>query len=246
MGRVWCRRADNPSVMTLEGTNTWLIDTGDGVIVVDPGPDEDAHLDAISAAGDIALVLLTHHHHDHTDLVERLVARTSAPVRAGAAAWCRSADVLTDRERISLGGVTVEVIATPGHTADSTSFLVDGCGPRSLLTGDTVLGRGTTVILHPDGNLRDYLASLDALDGLGADRILPGHGAVIDEPSAFLARLRVHRLERLEQIRQALAAGHRGAPEIVRAVYGSLEGKLGWAAERSVEAQLAYLSERDA
>lgn len=244
MGRLWHERADNPSPMTLEGTNTWLIDTGGGVVVVDPGPDEDAHLEAIVGAGAIRLVLLTHHHHDHSDLVGRLVARTAAPVRAVDEGWCREAAPLADREVIGFGDVEIETLHTPGHTADSVSFLVRGCGPLSLLTGDTVLGRGTTVIVHPDGNLGDYLASLDILEAAGAQQILPGHGPVVRDPAAFLDGLRRHRLQRLDQVRQAYRAGHRDPAAIVRAVYGELGEELSRAAERSVEAQLAYLSER--
>lgn len=163
-------RAENPSPMTLEGTNSWLLRApgADGVVVVDPGPDLDEHVRALAAAGPVELVLITHRHGDHTDAIDALHALTGAPVRAALPEHCRDAPPLIDGQRITAAGVGIEVLATPGHTSDSLSFRVlddetpapEGSGgsgqPVSpILTGDTVLGRGTTMLDHPDGTLRD-------------------------------------------------------------------------------------------
>jgi glyoxylase-like metal-dependent hydrolase (beta-lactamase superfamily II) len=243
--RATCVLAPNPGVMTLEGTNSWLLRAPGGrdVVVVDPGPADPGHVSrvletATAEGGRVALVLLTHHHRDHTGAVEDIVAQTGAPARGGG-----HADPV-DGERIELGALSVEVIATPGHTADSVSFLLPEDG--LLLTGDTVLGRGTTVLAWPDGNLTDYLRSLDRLtaavrEGLVA-RLAPGHGPVVDDPAGVLARLREHRLERLQEIRAAIEGGADDVDEVVTAVYGPhLGADRRRAATMSVRAQLDHL-----
>ncbi|MGO1497442.1 MBL fold metallo-hydrolase, partial [Agrococcus casei] len=131
--------APNPGPMTLDGTNTWLLPDG---IVIDPGPEIESHLDAI-CEHNVRLVLVSHWHGDHTDAVDTLHKRTGAPVRALDPAWCRAAEPLTDGEVIG----DLRVLAVPGHTADSVAFVTGD----AVLTGDTVLGSGTTVIMHPDG-----------------------------------------------------------------------------------------------
>lgn len=241
------QRADNPGVMTLDGTNTWILrgPTADRSIVIDPGPDDPEHLAAVrEAAGDVELVLFTHHHGDHTDSFA--VARRWAPTRAASAAWCSAAAVLADGEIISAAGVTLEVVSMPGHTADSVGFLVRD--DASLLTGDTVLGFGTSAVMHPDGALGPYLASLERIRALSeagdAQRFLPGHGPEVTDPRGVIDYYLAHRLERLAQVRGAVAAGATTPREIVEQVYADVDQSLWPAAELTVEAQVAYLAER--
>ena len=147
-----------------------------------------------------------------------------------------------------LGGVGFEVFATPGHTSDSCSLLLRGefDNVSRLLTGDMVLGRGTTVITHPDGNLADYFESLDLLselvDSYDVVEILPGHGPRVTDPTRWLDFYRAHRLQRLDQVREALAAGDDSAAAVVARVYADVDQSLWPAAEESVRAQLDYLA----
>jgi glyoxylase-like metal-dependent hydrolase (beta-lactamase superfamily II) len=239
--------ADNPGIMTLDGTNTWILRAPDSLtsVVVDPGPNDEAHLAAVvAAAGDVELVLFTHHHFDHTECIDRLVELTGAPTRAMGEEWCREADPLVDGELLNVAGVALEVVATPGHTTDSMSILVTDDG--SLLTGDTVLGRGTTVIAWPDGVLGPYLDSLArirelVLEGV-ATRFLPGHGPVVNDPLPFIDFYLEHRGERLDQVRAALAGGASTPREVVEVVYADVDKILWGAAEMSVRAQLDYLN----
>lgn len=239
--------ADNPGLMTLDGTNTWILREPGAArsVVVDPGPADETHLQAVvDAAGEVGLVLFTHRHHDHTDAMDRLVELTGAPTRSFDPAFTRGADVLTDAETIDLDGLHVEVLATPGHTTDSACFLVGAEG--LLLSGDTILGRGTTVIAHPDGVLGPYLDSLARIrelveEGLVA-QILPGHGPVITEPGAVVDFYLEHRAERLDQVRAAVEAGATTPRQVVETVYRDVDESLWPAAELSVAAQLDYLS----
>ncbi len=234
--------APNPSPMTLEGTNTWVLRAPGETrsVVVDPGPDDPGHLAAVAATGPVSLILLTHGHADHAAGAAGLHTLTGAPVRAVDPAHRRGGGAgLSDREVLAGGGLEVTVRTTPGHTADSVCLVVED----SVLTGDTVLGRGTTVVAHPDGRLADYLGSLRGLIELGPRRVLPGHGPeladIADVATAYLA----HRMERLDQVRSAVE-GHPGpvtAGDIVQTVYADLDPDLRWAAELSVRAQLDYL-----
>ena len=164
-------RADNPSPMTLEGTNTYVLRAAEvggheGAIVVDPGPLDELHLAAVVAAADghVGLVLLTHGHPDHSDGALLLQEMTGAPMAAADPRFCVGTEPLRAGTHFDgVAGLDVRVLATPGHTADSVSFVVPGDEP-GLLTGDTILGRGTTVVAHPDGRLADYLGSLAAGD----------------------------------------------------------------------------------
>ena len=238
--------AENPGIMTLDGTNTWILREPGGrrAVVVDPGPDDDDHLRAVvEAAGEVGLVLFTHRHHDHTDALDRIVELTGAPARAIDPDFTRGAEPLVDGETIELDGLTIEVVATPGHTTDSTCFLVGA--EASLLSGDTILGRGTTVIAHPDGVLGPYLDSLAHVrelveEGL-VDRILPGHGPVIESPAEVVDFYLEHRAERLDQVRAAVEAGATTPREVVETVYKDVDESLWGAAELSVAAQLDYL-----
>lgn len=241
--------AANPGIMTLEGTNTWILREpgADRSVVVDPGPRDDRHLQAVlAAAGNVGLILITHHHFDHTEGLARFAQLTGAPARAADSQYCLGADVLVDGERIVVDGLTIDVLATPGHTADSTCFRLHDEG--TLLSGDTILGRGTSVVAHPDGALGPYLDSLamigELIDEGLVDRILPGHGPVIADPGAVLNGYLDHRAERLDQVLQAVERGAITPREVVELVYQDVDQVLWPAAELSVAAQLDYL--RDA
>lgn len=233
---------DNPGHMTLDGTNTWLLHGpgSDEFVVVDPGPDDDAHITRLAAAGRIPLVLISHRHGDHTEGIDRLVAASGATVRSVGSGFLRGlGGPLSDGEVIEAAGVRITVMATPGHTSDSLSFILDD----AVLTADTVLGRGTTVIDGEDGNLADYLESLRRLQGLGPLTVLPGHGPELQDVSAVAAMYLAHREERLGQVRQALRTLGEDATarQVVEHVYADVDEKLWEAAEQSVRAQLDYL-----
>ncbi|WP_163755647.1 MBL fold metallo-hydrolase [Mycobacterium botniense] len=234
--------AENPGLMTLEGTNTWVLRGrgSDELVIVDPGPDDDAHIARLAALGRIALVLISHRHGDHTDGIDKLVELTGAPVRSVGSGFLRGlSGHLVDGEVIEAAGLTITVLATPGHTADSVSFVLED----AVLTADTVLGRGTTVIDTEDGSLADYLQSLHRLRGLGPRMVLPGHGPDLPDVQAAAAGYLAHRQQRLEQIRSALRdlGDDATARQIVEHVYGDVDEKLWGVAEWSVQAQLDYL-----
>jgi len=238
---------DNPGIMTLDGTNTWVL-RGRGsteMVIVDPGPDDDAHLQRIAALGRIPLVLISHKHEDHTGGIDKLVDLTGAVVRSVGSGFLRGlGGPLTDGEVIDAAGLKIKVLATPGHTADSLSFVVDdGAGPSAVLTADTVLGRGTTVIDSEDGSLREYLESLHRLRGLGPRTVLPGHGPDLADLTEVTAMYLAHRQERLDQVRDALRALGEDATarRVVEHVYTDVDQQLWDAAEKSVQAQLDYL-----
>lgn len=242
-------RADNPGPMTLEGTNTIMVgDPGRGpVVVIDPGPDDERHLRRVlDAAGTIAMIIVTHRHLDHCAGAPTLARWADCPVLAADLAVRVGDRGLVDGERVSVPGADLRLVATPGHTSDSYSVLIGGAdGVNRLATGDMVLGRGTTVIMHPDGDVGSYLASLETMITLvrehGVAEILPGHGPVVTDPAGVLAYYRDHRLERLEQVSEAVVGGARTPAEVVRAVYTEIDESVRPAAELSVAAQLAYL-----
>jgi glyoxylase-like metal-dependent hydrolase (beta-lactamase superfamily II) len=253
-----CVLAPNASPMTLDGTNTWVLRApGSGrSVVVDPGPPDPRHLDGVAAAaGDVAVVLLTHHHLDHSEAAREFAERMGCGVRALDPAYRLGSEGLGEGDVVSVDDLEVHVVATPGHTADSLSFVIPE--ERAVLTGDTVLGRGTTVVAHPDGRLGAYLDSLDRLHALAEAHeitsIWPGHGPVIDSALPVLDHYLAHRHERLDQVREALrtlhAAARDGVPldhdaiahRIVEIVYADVDPVLWPAAELSVRAQLDYL-----
>ncbi|MBM7831560.1 glyoxylase-like metal-dependent hydrolase (beta-lactamase superfamily II) [Agromyces cerinus] len=252
--------APNAGPMTLDGTNSYVLRApgSDGVVVVDPGPSAPGHLATLAAAGRVELVLVTHHHPDHTEALGAFHAMTDAPVRAIDAAFCVAGAPLVDGARIRAAGLEIDVIATPGHTADSVCFSLpgdrlvgahdgDGDGAHgSVLTGDTILGRGTTIIADPDGALGPYLDSLESLRALGTPGpvgVLPGHGPVLPDLAAICRAYLAHRAERLDQVRAALheLGADAGTGAVTDLVYADTDASVRSAAEASVRAQLAYL-----
>jgi glyoxylase-like metal-dependent hydrolase (beta-lactamase superfamily II) len=225
-------RAPNPGPMTLDGTNTWLLGGRGGapVVVVDPGPATEDHLRAVANRADVAAVLVTHGHPDHVAGLDRFRQLTGAHV----------AD-LPARRATELAGLRITALPTPGHTADSVCFVVEAAGERAVLTGDTILGRGTTVVAWPDGDLGDYLASLELLAGFAQVPVLPGHGPPLADCAAAASYYLTHRRARLEQVRAAVAAGATTPAEVVARVYPDVDASLRSAAEWSVRAQLAHL-----
>lgn len=252
--RARCVLAPNPSPMTLDGTNTWLIaEPGSAAaIVVDPGPDDEAHLSrvralAAEAGQQVRLIVLTHRHSDHSAGAARLAELTGAPVRAADPAQRLGGEGLPAGGTLTEGGCDLRVIATPGHTDDSVCLQIPADG--ALLTGDTVLGRGTTVIAG-DGNLGDYLDSLGRLrrlaDQASLQVLLPGHGPPLADPAGVLDFYLAHRAERLEEVLAAIAAGDRTPAQIVERVYAAVDRGLWPFAQWSVRAQLEYLAARGA
>ena len=244
--------APNPGPMTLQGTNTWVLgNPGAGPrLVVDPGPLDERHLREVSrVAGEVATTVLTHRHLDHSEGLARFAELTGSGVRAADPAYAIPADGADGRLQhgltLQIAGWSVEVLATPGHTSDSTSLLVTSDDGAWLLTGDMVLGEGTTVITHPDGDLGAYLASLEVMLAAVRDHdvraILPGHGPVVTDPVGLLSYYRRHRLQRLDQVREALRLGDHTPAQVVARVYADVDRSVWPAAEQSVRAQLDYL-----
>jgi glyoxylase-like metal-dependent hydrolase (beta-lactamase superfamily II) len=243
-----CLLAPNPGIMTLDGTNTWILRAQDASasVVVDPGPLDEQHLAALeAAAGPVGTVLLTHGHLDHSEAAKEFANRVGAPVRALDPRHRLGGEGLAEGDVVTEGDLVLRVVATPGHTSDSLSFVLPSEG--AVLTGDTVLGRGTTVVAHPDGKLGAYLDSLQRLRDLaeaqGLRAVWPGHGPVIDDALAALDFYLAHRRDRLEQVREALRTlGDDASPRaVVEHVYVDVDPVLWGAAELSVRAQLDYL-----
>ncbi|PPJ28437.1 MBL fold metallo-hydrolase [Nocardia nova] len=241
--------ANNPNQMTLEGTNTWILRAPgrSDCVVIDPGPKDKAHSEAIARAtdGNIALTLITHHHHDHTGGIDRLVKLTGTPVRAMDPKYLSGSSApLTDGEVVEAAGLRLTVLGTPGHTRDSVSLLIDD----ALITGDTVLGSGTTVLESRDDALGDYLDSLELLARHAPGRaLLPAHGPDHPQAEPVIGYYIEHRHQRLNQVRAALRElGDNATPlQVVAKVYADVDKRLWPAARSSVEAQLAYLRGRN-
>lgn len=245
---------DNPGTMELDGTNTWILRApgSEDCVVVDPGPrGHKEHIKLIAEQSNVALTLITHRHHDHVGGINKLAKRTGAPTRARLAKHCRDAEPLRDREVIEAAGLRITVLFTPGHTGDSVSFFVEYDGKdgtsTALLTGDTILGSGTTVIDTTDGKLRDYLNSLNRILVEAPDAaLLPAHGPDHPRVEPVARYYKAHREERIDQIQAALdkmgvTAQEAKPMKVVRKVYADVDKKLWPAARMSVKAQLEYL-----
>lgn len=243
-------RADNPSPMTLTGTNTYVLHSRDdtSAVIVDPGPELPEHRDRLLAeVGDrrLAAIVLTHQHADHSEMLGSIEDwAPEVPVHAVLERFSRHVPPVSDGDRIAFGdgaADVLDVVATPGHTGDSISLIHDGV----LYSGDTILGEGTTIVTHPEGSLGDYLLSLDRLrelyDSGAYVRIEPAHGPTIDSPAEVIDHYRDHRRERIAQVRAALEQGARTAAEVCDIVYHDVDARVRGAAEQIVRAQLSYL-----
>jgi glyoxylase-like metal-dependent hydrolase (beta-lactamase superfamily II) len=242
--------APNPSLLTGPGTNSYVVmDAGAPCVVIDPGPDEIVHLDALVRTaqphGGIGAILVTHGHHDHDAGASRLREMTGAPVYAWSRAGVASADCpLGDGDAVAVGSRTLRALHTPGHRFDHLCFLLEDAG--ALFAGDLVAGVGTVVIMPPEGDLADYLASLARLLALPDLRtILPGHGPTIADGPALLREYVAHRLEREQQVIAELRAGQTMVPELVASIYADVDPALHAWAGRTVTAHLLKL-EREA
>ncbi|MBV8547419.1 MAG: MBL fold metallo-hydrolase [Acidobacteria bacterium] len=232
--------APNPGAFTLSGTRTYLL--GESA-VIDPGPAIDSHIEAVrNAMPRLTTILITHRHGDHAPAAVPLKRMTGARIVAPRGVFD---DTLVD-QRVS-GGDTIpiedeslEVIATPGHTAEHVCFLTSA---GDLFTGDTVLGEGTTAIFPPDGSMRDYIASLRLLLAHNPKRILPAHGPTRDDAATLIEQYIAHRLERERQVFDALAGGATSAASMRQRIYPDLDPRLHGAAEIQIAAHLIKLVE---
>ncbi|WP_397419051.1 MBL fold metallo-hydrolase [Phenylobacterium sp.] len=252
--------ANNPGPFTFKGTGTYIVGRGE-VAVIDPGPDDPAHLEAILAAipGEtVSHIVITHHHSDHSPLAGPLKARTGAPIYGCAVASAREDDhgevkmeaghdlgfqpdiSLCGGGTITGPGWTLEAIPTPGHTSNHLCYAFPE--ERACFTGDHIMGWSTTVITPPDGDLSDYLASLDAIRTRGFETLWPTHGPPIRDVTAFIDAYTAHRHERLDQILTALEAGPARIRELVPRLYADVDARLHPAAARSMLAGMVHLT----
>jgi glyoxylase-like metal-dependent hydrolase (beta-lactamase superfamily II) len=233
--------APNPSMMTGKGTNTYLFG-GTDLAVIDPGPDDDAHIDAIEAGiaemgGTVAIILITHSHSDHLPGAFSLQRRLQVPIAAHAPIL--GVDIaLRHDQRMTIGGHPLRALHTPGHAADHLAFLLED--ERVLFSGDLIVGEGT-VVIGRDGELDEYLASLRSLLPLDLRLILPGHGPAITDPRARVEEYIAHRLDRETQILAAITNGASTTADIVADVYAEIDPRLHPVAAQSVEAHLRKL-----
>jgi glyoxylase-like metal-dependent hydrolase (beta-lactamase superfamily II) len=249
--------AHNPSAFTYTGTQTYLLGDAE-VAVVDPGPEQPDHLDAIEQAVGgrrVVAIMCTHTHRDHSPAARPLAERTGAPIigcgplaletvgpRADAAfdGDYRADRVLSDGDTVTIGGHDVTAVATPGHTSNHLCFAYRG----ALLTGDHVMGWSTTVVVPPDGDMAEYMASLDKLRGR-QDRIyFPAHGPPVEKPQQYVRHLMGHRMQREKQILRLVGEQPRTIPDVVANAYPGLDPRLVAAAGGSVLAHLVDLQRR--
>jgi glyoxylase-like metal-dependent hydrolase (beta-lactamase superfamily II) len=252
--RVIC---NNPGPFTFKGTGTYIIGRDEGLAVIDPGPDDDDHLRAIldAVAGEqVSHILITHHHTDHSPLARPLAQKTGATIYGCAV----KVPVVEDTVRTEAGsdsftpdvsvcggatlagpGWTFEAIPTPGHTSNHICYAL--AEENACFTGDHIMGWSTTVVTPPDGNMGDYLASLDAIQQRNFKTLWPTHGPPITEPGPFIDAYRAHRMGRERQILAQLAAGETRIVAMVPKMYIGVDARLYPAAGRSVLAHLIEL-----
>ncbi|MDB5682382.1 MAG: beta-lactamase protein [Sphingomonas bacterium] len=251
--------APNPSAFTFSGTQTYLVGRGE-IAVIDPGPDLPEHIEAILSATDgerIVAIACTHTHRDHSPGSRPLKAATGAPIvgcaplalddsgpRADAAFDRDYAPdrVLADGDSIAGEGWTLQAVATPGHTSNHLCLALPEAG--ALFTGDHVMGWSTTVVSPPDGDMADYMASLNLLMGRDDRIYYPAHGEPIERPQRLVRGLMGHRKQREGQILRLLGDGAKPVPTMVLAMYGGIDPRLHGAAGRSVLAHLIDLERR--
>lgn len=251
----------NGGPFTFHGTNSYLVGTKD-LAVIDPGPEDDAHFEALLRAiggRPVSAILVTHTHRDHSPLARRLAEHTGAPMlgegphraarplKAGGPTPLDSSGdmafrpdrVLADGDVAEGEGWQLKAVATPGHAANHLAFALEGTG--LLFSGDHVMAWSTTVVAPPDGAMADYMASLDRLQERDDRLYLPGHGGPVKEPQAFLRGLRAHRKMRERAILERVNGGDRFIPDIVAAIYRGTDPRLHGAAGLSVLAHLEDL-----
>ena len=253
--------ANNPSPFTFKGTNTYLVGTRE-LALIDPGPDDPAHCEAVlrAVAGrEVTHIILTHTHHDHFDGLERLQSHLGAMVcgygrdkvgpRRTSPDGSESSDrsfkpdlVVRHEETIAGADWSLTALFTPGHAPDHLCFVLDGTGVT--FSGDHVMGWNTSVVAPPEGRMADYLASLQRLEGRGAKLYLPGHGGKLTEPERMVHAFLVHRNWREKAIYRAIEDGHRTIVDIVNLVYPGIDPRLVRAASLSVQAHVEHLIEK--
>ena len=253
--------ANNPGPFTFTGTGTYIVGhdrPGAGVAVIDPGPDDDAHLAALLSALDgqtVSHILVTHTHRDHAPLARPLSQATGAPVLAAAPPIgahdsavaieedddddFRPDQILCDGEIVTGDGWTLETLATPGHASNHLAFVL--AEENALFSGDHVMGWSTTVVAPPDGDMVAYMQSLDAVIARDFTTLWPTHGAPVTDPGPFLRAYRDHRLAREAQILARLDAGDRTIATMVPRLYAAVDDRLWPAASLSVLAHLIKL-----
>jgi len=233
--------APNPGPFTLEGTNTWVVGR-DPAVVIDPGPEDEGHIQAVAReAGAVGLILVTHGHPDHAPGAPRLSEITSAPVRAFLSP--AGGERLHDTQLLSVGDVNLRVLHTPGHTADHVTFLAEGTG--AMFTGDAVLGRGTALIDPAEGDLAQYLHSLRRMREARPRVIYPGHGPTVFDAVGKIREYEAHRAMREGEVMSALAGGPRTIPELVAEIYADTPPDLHPAAAMQLEALMAKLEREE-
>jgi glyoxylase-like metal-dependent hydrolase (beta-lactamase superfamily II) len=231
--------APNPGPYTGPGTNTWILDAGPVVVVIDPGPDDASHLAALErrlAGRTVGVVLVTHSHPDHLPLAERFARPHRASVRRH--------PELADGDVVRAGNLTLTALHTPGHSPDHLCFLL--ADDRAIFTGDLILGKGSSMVTYPEGDVAAYLRSLDRLAALAPRVLFPGHWDPVTDAAAKIAEYRAHRLEREEHILAEVRRGSGTATELTRRVYGELDEKLTVAAEMTLRAHLRKLADEGA
>ena len=236
MLRVMRILAPNPSVYTLEGTNTWVVGA-DPAAVIDPGPDLSEHLDEVAlTAGRVGAVLVTHDHPDHAPGARSFAERVGAPLYAFR---LEGAEHLRDGQALQVGALRIVAVHTPGHTPDHVVFHVPAAG--ALFTGDAVLGRGTSFIDPPEGDLVQYLRSLKRMQELGPRILYPGHGPAVMRGVEKLQEYVDHRADREEQLLASLAHEPRTVAQMVETIYAAYPPEVHALAARSVLAHLLKL-----